>query len=152
MSKFFILIFLLNISLFGISQTGPGGVGNSTDNGLWLKADDIIDTNGSAVSNWPDRSGNGNNANQNDPTEKPLFYNSSSLNNQPVVRFDGINDILLIDDAFILDTGEAMSYFVALRPNNLDGEARGIIGKRITYTNPREYAYTCFFIPVVNYS
>lgn len=139
------LIFLLIISLHGFSQTGPGGVGNSSDNGLWLKADDIVGSNGSNVPLWNDRSGNGIDAYQTTSSRNPLFYNNSSMNNQPVVRLDGVDDQLVIDDAYILDTGIAMTYIVAIRPNNLNNSARGILGKRITYTNPSEYAYTWFF-------
>ena len=44
------------------AQFGPGGVGNSSDNGLWVKADDITGLNdGDNVTSWNDRSGNANN-------------------------------------------------------------------------------------------
>ena len=49
-------------TLFVHAQTGPGGVGNSANNVLWLRADMGVTTVGPAVTNWADQSGNGNNA------------------------------------------------------------------------------------------
>ena len=128
-----------------IAQTGPGGVGNSTSNGLWLRADNISQANNTAVATWTDASGNGNNAAQGVGTKQPLFFTTSSLNNMPIVRLDGSDDELAVPDAAILDGTAGITYYAVIRPNNLNGSPRGILGKRITFTTSAEYAYTWFF-------
>ncbi|MFD1551137.1 hypothetical protein DNU06_03935 [Putridiphycobacter roseus] len=143
------LVIFISLVLFfadsGSSQTGPGGVGNSTNNGLWLKADDILQLNNTAVSLWTDFSGNNNDAKQNSTTTQPIFLTSSSINGMPIVRLDGIDDEMAVADSPILDGNSGITYYSVIRPNNLDGEPRGILGKRITFTIDTEYAYTWFF-------
>jgi hypothetical protein len=142
--KFFALLLLW--SNLGFAQTGAGGVGNSSNNGLWLKADAITAGSGATVSTWSDASGNGNDANQiTSPAANPIFESNSALNNMPVVRFDGIDDEMAVADADILDNSEGVTFYVVLRPNNLDGNPRGILGKRVTYTVLSDYSYTYFF-------
>lgn len=143
--KYTIFISLLIYAHFGFTQTGPGGVGNSSNNGLWLKADAISIGNGAAVSTWLDASGNGNHANQITTSANPLYQSTSALNNMPVVRFDGLDDEMAVADADILDNSSGITFYVVLRPNNLDGSARGILGKRVSYTVSSNYAYTYFF-------
>lgn len=55
---------------------------------LWLKADVLALTDGSAVSSWPDSSGNGNTMTQATSSSQPVFK-TNILNGNPVVRFDG---------------------------------------------------------------
>ncbi|GIV32674.1 MAG: hypothetical protein KatS3mg031_0209 [Chitinophagales bacterium] len=78
------------------AQTGPGGVGNSSNNILWLKADNITgvaDSNSVAV--WQDASGNGNLFSQSNNDKKPRWYAAHpDFNSRPVVNFDGSNDFL----------------------------------------------------------
>lgn len=131
--------------MFTNAQTGPGGVGNTSSNGLWLKADGITQTNNTPVVTWSDASGNNNHASA-ITTEQPLFISNSSFNNMPAVRLDGINDQMLISDADILDGSSGLTFFAVIRPNNLNGSTpRGILGKRISYTVSSNYAYTWFF-------
>ncbi|MFM6254192.1 MAG: hypothetical protein ACKPEQ_34470, partial [Dolichospermum sp.] len=61
----------------------------STD--LWLDAADssTITLNGSTVSQWNDKSGNGRNAIQATATNQPA-YTANGLNGKPVLTFDGI--------------------------------------------------------------
>ena len=79
-----------------LAQTGPGGVGTSTINTLWLDANDISQVDGSPISSWSDRSGNSNNATQGTAAYQPRF-DSLIVNGNSVVRFDGTNDYF--DDA-----------------------------------------------------
>lgn len=74
----------------------PSNIGSSL--ALWLDAEDSasITLNGSAVSQWNDKSGNGRNATQATAASQPA-YSASGLNNKPAVSFDGINDVLLHD-------------------------------------------------------
>lgn len=143
--KFYFLALIILVSKVVTAQFGPGGVGNSANNGIWLSADQLLLNNNDPVSNWPDLSGNGNDANQTTVGRQPLFIQNSALNNKPAIRLDGNDDQLVISDADILDGSPGITYFVALRPNNLNSSARGILGKRITYTVSVEYAYTFFF-------
>ncbi len=74
---------------------GPAGVGNSTTNPLWLKADYITGaTDGAALtSSWADASGNGNGASQSNALYQPV-YNENVVNGHPAITFDGTNDYL----------------------------------------------------------
>ena len=87
------LLIFYALWFFGTSnaQTGPGGVGSSATNKLWLRADTLYSVgNGNLVSTWTDISGNNNNATQ-AGTNRPTWF-SNIINAQPVVRFDGVND------------------------------------------------------------
>lgn len=146
MQRIFAMLLLLSGPYFLFAQTGPGGVGTSTNNGLWLRAGDIQQTDGTAVTTWLDASGNGNDAGQSDASFQPLYVVNGSLNGQPIVRLDGADDRLLVPDVDILDGTQAITYFTVLRPNNLDTEPRGVLGKRTnSNTTDFTYAYTWFF-------
>jgi len=147
-SKFFSALIVISAFLLvetGIAQTGPAGVGNSLSNGVWLKSSVVNQTNNSLVPSWADVSGNNNDAGQTIVGEQPIFLTTSAMNGQPVLRFDGVNDQMTIADADILDGTSGVSFYAALRCNNLDASPRGILGKRITFTVASEYAYTFFF-------
>jgi hypothetical protein len=62
---------------------------------LWLDAGDAstITLNGSTVSQWNDKSGNGRNASQATAANQPT-YTPSGLNGKPVLTFDGSDDFL----------------------------------------------------------
>ena len=130
---------------FSLGFTGPGGVGDESNVGMWFKADDLSGTDGSTVPTWADASGNGNDATQGTAGREPLFYNTSSMNNMPIVRFDGGNDEMTVADADILDNTDGLTLIVALRPANLDGSPRGILGKRLNSGTAAGYSYTWFF-------
>ncbi len=139
------LISLLFISFHINAQGGPGGVGNASNNGLWLKADAINQSNNTSVSDWPDRSGNNNNGVQATANLQPTYFSTSALNGMPIVRLDGSNDQLIIPDADILDGSSGITFYAVVRPNNLSGNPRGILGKRTTFNVKTNYAYTWFF-------
>ena len=127
------------------AQTGPGGVGNAAANSLWLRADVLSLAGGVAVPVWPDASGNGNHAARALAAEQPVYLASSTLNGRPAVRFDGVDDQLIVPDATQLDGGSGITYFAVVRPHNVSSEPLGILGKRITYTVDNDYAYAWFF-------
>ncbi len=83
---------LLTILLPGIlcAQTGPGGVGSSSSNIVWLRASDIAGTDGAQISGWADQSGNSNDFTTNGSNE-PIFI-ADELNGLPVIRFGGHNN------------------------------------------------------------
>src|SRR4051812_22866976 len=87
------LVFLYLISVSSFAQTGPGGVGNSANNVLWLRANSnvytdagtTLATDNTLVQQWNDQSGNSKNASQiatNQPT-----YRTNIQNGFPVIRF-----------------------------------------------------------------
>lgn len=61
---------------------------------LWLDASVIAGlADGAAVATWSDRSGQNNHIVQATPTKQPL-YKTAIINGLPVVRFDGVDDLL----------------------------------------------------------
>lgn len=61
---------------------------------IWLKADAIGGlSNGDPVGTWADQSGNGNDFTQATGGLQPL-WETNQLNGLPIVRFDGIDDVL----------------------------------------------------------
>lgn len=87
-----------------MAQTGPGGVGTSLNNVLWLRANTGITQSAGAVSQWNDQSGNANHAYLPGaiPTAKPAFI-ASSVNGYPSLDFDGTDDQLWVTDATSID-------------------------------------------------
>lgn len=84
-------LILLHLNLVLFAQTGPGGVGSSTSNILWLKANEITGTsNGDDLLTWTDVSGNGNTLTAPSSTFSPT-YQTSVINGLPVVRFSKTN-------------------------------------------------------------
>lgn len=98
-------LFLSLVCLFQVSaQTGPGGVGTSANNKLWLDADYGVTHLLGLVTYWNDRSGNGNDAFP--PLSIPLASPvrvSNSVNGKPSLDFDGIDDQLWVADNNGLD-------------------------------------------------
>ena len=142
---------LLFTGSLAVAQTGPGGVGSTSSNGVWLRADEISQTSGTALSSWGDVSGNNNDADQGDSALQPDYFSTSSINSMPVVRLDGTDERLLIADDAILDGTSGITYFTVIRPSNLDSSTPyGILGKREEFTVSSNYAYT-FYIHGSNY-
>lgn len=77
-------------------NTGPAGVGNLTNNKLWLMANrGTFSDNGvtptanlATVQRWNDQSGNNNNALQNTAGNRPI-YRTGQANNLPALEFTG---------------------------------------------------------------
>jgi hypothetical protein len=86
-----ILFLFLILAIPLHSQTGPGGVGSSSSNILWLQANDITGlTSGDDVATWADGSGNGNTLTQPNSSFTPV-YQTGIINGLPVVRFNKTN-------------------------------------------------------------
>ncbi len=72
------------------ADSSPASVTPTLDSSLksWFKADAITGmANGALLSDWPDLSGNGNDAMQSNPNHQPRFI-TGAINGQPVVRFN----------------------------------------------------------------
>lgn len=131
------LFLLLCFPVFIIKgQTGPAGVGSSSNNPLWLKADAGTSTtaDNTPLSSWNDQSGNGINVSQISATQQPLFR-TSVMNGFPAIEFDngntpGQNDFLIAPDNSLLDNTNGYTFFTVTRMKTLDGDARCIVSKR----------------------
>lgn len=136
MTKSLLTIFGTLISVFLFSQTGPAGVGSSSNNVLWLKADagTSSTTNNTRISSWNDQSGNGINVTQTVAVQQPSFA-TNVINGMPAIQFDNVsttNDKMIGADSPILDNTSGYSFFNVIRPQNVDNEARSIVSKRTT--------------------
>lgn len=81
---------------------------------LWLDAADAgtITLNGSTVSQWNDKSGNGRHASQATAANQPT-YTPSALGGKPVLRFNHLNDEFLSNTGTFTLSGGAVLAFVA---------------------------------------
>jgi hypothetical protein len=87
---------------------------------LWLKADTGVTQTAGAVSAWNDQSGNLNHALQSEADLQPQLV-ANELNGKPVLRFDGLNDVLSAGNSPSLAiTGDISSFFV-VRFDDFDG-------------------------------
>jgi len=126
------------------AQTGPAGVGDASNNVLWLKADAISGlSNNAPVSTWLDMSGNGNNATQGNVNNQPTFQSNSNINSRPAVRFDGLQtangDRLTVADSPKLDGMSGLTMFVVMNPDAVTTSGNGILTKREGYNSNECY-------------
>jgi hypothetical protein len=100
---------------------------------LWLAADRISGLNdGDPVGTWADLSGNANDATQATAAKKPVFK-VSILNGKPVVRFDGVDDVLantglLVAGNFPASTAQMLVVFSIGAGYNPATAAYGVLG------------------------
>ncbi len=133
-AKLYILLQLFCAQGWG--QTGPAGVGSSSNNVLWLKADagTSSTTNNTSISFWNDQSGNGVDVTQSVTAQQPSFA-TNVMNGFPGVHFDNVNsnnlnDKMIGPDSPLLDNTTGYTFFMVNRPQFIDGNARVIISKR----------------------
>lgn len=81
------------------------------DLALWLAADQLALADGDPVTTWADRSGNANDATGAGGT-RPT-YHTGVIAGRPVVRFDGVDDVLAIADADSYKAAELTVFVVA---------------------------------------
>ena len=83
---------------------------------LWLDAADTssITHSSNAVSQWNDKSGNGNHASQSTAANQPTLT-TSALNGKPVITFDGTNDFIASTS---LNITQSYSIFLVAQTNN----------------------------------
>lgn len=115
--KNFILPICIALTLTSFSQTGPGGVGNSSNNVIWLNGDIYTLATSPNISSWPDQSGNGNNFSQATTSKQPSVATYSGFKS---LRFDGADYITNAGIA-ALNTNTNTHYVVynGYRPNHV---------------------------------
>ncbi len=109
-------------------NTGPGGVGNSTTNKLWLMANQLVytdagttlATDNQTVQQWNDLSGNTRNASE--LTNKPTLR-TNIVNGFPVIRYDNTDRLLSTG----LTTANSASVYVVAQYTSLPPSNPGLI-------------------------
>lgn len=84
--KNFTLSICLVLTLTSFSQTGPGGVGNSANNVMWMDGNIVTLGTYPNIATWPDQSGNANDFSQATATNQPSVVTYSGFKG---LRFDG---------------------------------------------------------------
>nr|MBP6624514.1 hypothetical protein [Chitinophagaceae bacterium] len=80
---------------------------------LWLKADKGVSLNGNnEVSLWQDQGQLGNHVSMTTATQKPR-YKTNQINNEPIVRFDGLNDYMATPTISLTTVNKIEVFYVA---------------------------------------
>lgn len=114
------------------AQTGPGGVGNSSTNVLWLSGDNGVFSdagvtpaaNTNNVRQWNDRSGNAGHAIQATVGQRPNYI-VGALNGYPVLRYTAANNDRMLSTG--LGTANVASVFVLGRYTSLPSPNPGLL-------------------------
>lgn len=110
---------ILNNAVFGF--TGPGGVGGSTTNVLWVRPEELASVaDATDITTWSDFSGNSNDLTQGDTDFTPRYY-GSVVNSQPVVRFEQANGRLIHNSFSDFPTTEITAIYVNRTSDSGDG-------------------------------
>ena len=126
---------------FITGNTGPGGVGDASNNQLWLRADDLGLSNGAAVSSWSDISGNSLTANSSGVSAEEPTFNTNVVNGFPSISFDG-GDFLNLGNVAALNLTpgtDSWSFFIVY--NVTGATPQGTFFSKATSAN-RHYQYT----------
>ncbi len=116
--KYAIIVAMLMSPLALLAQNGPGGVGSSSNNILWLRAGDLSQSDGTAVSSWTDNSGNGNTFSG--PSGLEPTYETNELNGLPVVRFGAVDNSRIVRNPFTGFASTGLSFFIVQKLNEND--------------------------------
>lgn len=107
----------IGMPILALAQTGPGGVGNSSNNFVWFSADHGVVAPTAGIQEWRDRSGTGNHATQATAANQPFLANNV-INGYPAVLFDNdqVNyDFLTVPDNSTLEGMSGLTGFVVYR-------------------------------------
>ena len=124
--------FSVLLSVAAVAQTGPGGVGNSTTNVLWLSAESGVYNNAGTVlaasndnvQQWNDRSGNAKHATQVTLGNRPNLI-TGALNGYPVIRYAAANNDRMLSTG--LSTANSASIWVVARYSSLPSSNPGLL-------------------------
>ena len=158
MKKIFSLLLLVIVTISGglIAQTGPAGVGSSTNTIIWLDPHAMGLADGASISSATDFSGNGNHFGQTSGTSQPVF-DADGLNGLPVMAFDGVDDFLEGTSISNLE-GTDLTYFIVYERVNLknqmliDSKYASEAQKWRTYCNaPNNRLITAHYSPSIQF-
>ncbi|GAB5371342.1 hypothetical protein AAMO2058_001571500 [Amorphochlora amoebiformis] len=96
-------IYLCTQTAHGLSQC-DSIPGNETIFRFWFRSSELVDryglADGDKVSHWINIGGNKLNASQTNVSTQPTFESDSAslVNSYPVVRFDGVDDVMIISN------------------------------------------------------
>ena len=111
----------LNSPITNLDATATGrGLTDSDTLGDLLSSG--VDDYDGFVTTWYDQSGNANDAAQGVASEQPKIASSGSLileNGKPAVDFDGVNDLLVMNDKSSLSAFDSALYFTTVKPANV---------------------------------
>ncbi len=144
-----------NITIFGnvdprfVSTDTNVDIGN--DLVLWLDANDLDGDgiaeglgeetlDGNSVTEWRDKSGLNNDALQSDVSLKPILV-VNEKNGLPVIRFDGVNDILSVPDDDSLDGTSGLNFISVFDIKQVNGQPDGLISKRVNSSSNESYSF-----------
>ncbi|MFW5701184.1 MAG: hypothetical protein ACOCWM_05790, partial [Cyclobacteriaceae bacterium] len=143
-SSFF---FLTAIKVYS-QKPGLGGVLDSRDKVIWLKAENIELNNNQRVEFWPDASGNENHAYKTTDDRRPNFFTSGlHFNNLPFVRFNenpNNQERLVIPDHPSLDDTDGLTIITVIRPLTTSPVVHNIIAKSTDGPNATFSWYKAF--------
>jgi hypothetical protein len=123
---------------FAVSQTGPGGVGNSSSNSIWIDANKLSYSNGDDIGVLDDVSGNSNSFTQFTVSKQPNYV-TNVVNGLPVIRFDGVSDDLLSSSISNLESPN-VTWFIVYKQNT--AKTGCFIGSRYTSQTTKWYSYS----------
>lgn len=126
--RFNCMCLLLCCTLPMQAQTGPGGVGNSQSNVLWLNSESLYASESGQVNFWPDVSGNSNHAFA-EIMQAPILNRDASWPERSAHFSDDAPGFLSIADHPTLDGMSAMTVFAVIKPSNHSDE-QSVISKR----------------------
>lgn len=133
------LIYNASLDKF-VPSSSPLGVAGLE---LWLDANTISAANNDPIATWADQSGNSRDATQATTAKKPLWIadGGATINNKPVLRFDGTDDLMTVadDPALDLGTGEGMTVFVVGKSTRANSDR--FVGKPAPVGNGRWLIY-----------
>lgn len=154
MKKFSLYFIALLTTTMGFSQTGPGGVGDATNNAVWIDASRVLLTNGLSVALLPDYSGNGNDFTQSVAANHPIFT-TNAINGLPAIEFDGIDDRLEVSGITSIES-PSLTYCIVYEKAPLTDQCllsasyTGSAVKWRTYSNPvNDRLITAHYSPTI---
>jgi len=134
MKKTLQLVFITLIVNTSFAQTGPGGVGDDTNNVLWLRSNDLSLNDGDDITTWSDFTTNSNDVSQSDTNFKPVFK-TNIINGYPVVRFNKSNGRIRKNNFNNFPSTEITAIYV----NKNDGESEDGILSYASSSNNNDF-------------
>ncbi len=122
----------------------PGGVNSYLS--LWLKADaGIAEMEGTSITNWTDQSTKGlmaSNSSSDGQTAPTARLTTQTINFNPTIEFDGINNGLDLGSNYIYATNNGLSVYTVIKPKTISSESENVFDFGSTTNKGYGMAYT----------